>query len=102
MRNNLITLHEWLCEVGGFDFLFGIAGWSGGNAFVSEVEVWGSNLGLVKLATVLPTARHHCDISSKAAVLPSAHRPNNAKMAPLLLYTLRRNAASIMRDWIKF
>ena len=33
-------------------------------------EVWGSNLGPVKLHTVLPTARHRWDISSKGAVLP--------------------------------
>ena len=30
-----------------------------------EQEVRGSNLGPVKLDTVLPTARHRCDVSSK-------------------------------------
>ena len=35
-----------------------------------ERQVWGSNLGPVKSNTVLPTARHRCDISSKGAVLP--------------------------------
>ena len=44
-----------------------------------EREVWSSNLGPVKLDTVLPTACHRCDISSKGAVLP---RRNDAKMGP--------------------
>ena len=44
-----------------------------------EREVWGSNLGPVKLDTVLPTARHRCDIFSKAAVLPWR---NDAEMGP--------------------
>ena len=42
-----------------------------------EREVWGSNLGPVKSDTVLPTARHRCDISSKGAVLPGR---NDAEM----------------------
>ena len=42
-------------------------------------EVWGSNLGLVKSDTVLPTARHRCDISSKGAVLPGR---NDAETGP--------------------
>ena len=42
-------------------------------------EVWGSNLGPVKSDTVLPTARHCCDISSKGAVLPGH---NDAEMGP--------------------
>ena len=33
-----------------------------------EREDWGLNLGTVKLDTVLPRARHRCDISSKGAV----------------------------------
>ena len=50
-----------------------------------EREVWGSNLGPVKLDTVLPTARHRCDISSKGAVLPGR---NDAEMGPAnLLHT---------------
>ena len=44
-----------------------------------EREVRGSNLGPVKLDTVLPTARHRCDISSKGAVLPGR---NDAEMGP--------------------
>ena len=44
-----------------------------------EREVWGSNLGPVKSDTVLPTARHRCDISSKGAVLPGR---NDAEMGP--------------------
>ena len=35
-----------------------------------EWEVWGSNLGPIKLDTVLPAARYRCDVSSKGAVLP--------------------------------
>ena len=35
-----------------------------------EWEDWGSNLGPVKLDTVLAAARHRCNISSKGAVLP--------------------------------
>ena len=37
------------------------------------------NLGPVKSYTVLPTARHLCDISSKVAVLP---RRNDTEMGP--------------------
>ena len=44
-----------------------------------EREVLGSNLGLVKSDTALPTARHHCDILSKEAVLLGC---NDAKMGP--------------------
>ena len=44
-----------------------------------EREVRGSSLGPVKLDTVLPTARHRCDISSKGAVLPGR---NDAEMGP--------------------
>ena len=33
--------------------LYQLASWSSGNAFVSGAEVWGSNLGPVKLGTVL-------------------------------------------------
>ena len=45
----------------------------------SEREVCGSNLGPVKSDTVLPTARHRCDISSKEAVLSGR---NDAEMGP--------------------
>ena len=44
-----------------------------------ERKVWGSNLYPVKSDTVLPTARHRCNISSKGAVLP---RRNDAEMGP--------------------
>ena len=44
-----------------------------------EPEVRGSNLGPVKSDTVLPTARHRCDISSKDAVLPG---DNDTEMGP--------------------
>ena len=38
---------------------------------LGERSTQGSNLGPVKLDTVLPTAHHRHDISSKAAVLPA-------------------------------
>ena len=44
-----------------------------------EREIWGSNLGAVKLGAVLPKARHHCDISPKEAVMPGR---NGAEMGP--------------------
>ena len=44
-----------------------------------ERKIWGSNLGPVKSDTVLPTARHRCDISSNEAVLPGC---NDAEMGP--------------------
>ena len=43
-----------------------------------EREVQGSNLGLVKSDTVLPTACHRCHVSKKA-VLPGS---NDAEMGP--------------------
>ena len=39
-----------------------------GSSLVRKVR--GSNLGSVKSDTMLPATRHHCDISSKEAVLP--------------------------------
>ena len=51
-----------------------------------EREVLGSNLGHVKSDTPLPTARHHCNILSKGAVLPGR---NDTDMAPAnLLHAL--------------
>ena len=44
-----------------------------------EREVRGLNLGPVKSDTVLPTARHRCNISLKGAVLPGR---NDAEMGP--------------------
>ena len=47
--------------------------------FSLEREIRGSNLGPVKSDTVLPTARHRCDISSKEVVLPGR---NDVEMGP--------------------
>ena len=44
-----------------------------------ERVVYGSNLGPVKLGTVLPTVRPRCNISAKGAVLPGRY---NAEMDP--------------------
>ena len=44
-----------------------------------EREVRGSNLWRFKSDTVLPTARHRCDIFSKGTVSPGR---NDAEMAP--------------------
>ena len=63
-----------------------------------EREVRGSNLGPVKSDTMLPTARHLCDISSKGAVLPTCTMTR--RWAPPTRYTLRRITASIMKDLI--
>ena len=51
-------------------------------------KVKGSNLGPVKPNTVLPTARHRCDISSKGAVLPAG--AITRRWAASTRYTLRR------------
>ena len=45
----------------------------------TQREVWDSNLGQIKSDTVLTTARHRCDISSKGAVLLGR---NDAEMGP--------------------
>ena len=65
-----------------------------------EQEVSSSNLGPVMLDTVLPTARHRCDITSKEAVLPAAAM--TWRWAPPTHYMLRRNTASMMKDLIGF
>ena len=44
-----------------------------------ERQVWGSDLGLVKLGTVPPMVRHRFDISLKEAVLLGR---NDAEMGP--------------------
>ena len=44
--------------------------WSSGNAFVSGAGGVRFKSRAVKSDTVLPKARHRCDISSKGAVLP--------------------------------
>ena len=63
-----------------------------------ELEVRGSNLGSVKLDSVLPTARHRCDISSKEAVLPAGTMTR--RRASQTRYTLWCNTARIMEDLI--
>ena len=60
-----------------------------------EREVWGSKLGPVKSDTVLPTARHRCDISSKELCCLGAM---TRRWAPPTCYTLRPITASIMKD----
>ena len=55
-----------------------------------EREVIGLNLGPAKSDTVLPTACHRCNISSKRAELLER---NDAKMGPESRYTLRCKAA---------
>ena len=69
----------------------------GGRALTNsslEREVRGSNLGPVKSDAVLPTARYHCEISSKGAVLP---RCNDVEMGPA---NSLHASASVMKDLI--
>ena len=56
-------------------------------------------IGPVKLDTVLSTARHRCNISSKGAVLPGGAM--TWSWAPPARYTPRCNTASIIKD-LKF
>ena len=63
-----------------------------------ELLIGGSNLGPVKSDTVLPTARYHCDISLKGAVLLTGAMMR--RWTPPTRYTLRRNTASIMKGLI--
>ena len=56
-----------------------------------SLERWGSNIGPVKSNTVLPTDRHHSDISWKGTVLPGAM---TQRWAPQTRYLLRLNTAS--------
>ena len=65
-----------------------------------EREVGGSNLGPVKSDTVLPTARHRCNISWNGAVLPTGAMTQ--RWTPPTRYTLWRNTASTMKDLILF
>ena len=60
-----------------------------------EREVWDSNLGPIKSDTVLPTARHRCDISSKGAVLPGR---NDAEIGPVNLLHVHASAYYIERN----
>ena len=66
-------------ELNKYQILGLTASWSSGNAFVSGAGGRRFILGLVKPDTVLPTARHRCDISSKGAVL---RERNDAEMGP--------------------
>ena len=59
-------------------------------------EVRGSNLGQAKSDTVLPTARHRCDISSKETVLTGAM---TREWALPTRYTLWRNTDNIIKDF---
>ena len=57
-------------------------------------KIWGSNIGLVKLDSVLPMALYGCNVSLKRAVLPGR---SDAGWAQQTCYTLRRNTASEMK-----
>ena len=69
--------------------------WSSGYAFVSGAGGLKLKFLPVKLNTVLPKARHHCNISSNGAVLPGRH---NAKTG---IYTLRLNSEYKERFGVK-
>ena len=56
----------------------------------------GSNLGLLKSNTVLPTARHRCNISLKEAVLPTG--AITRRWAPQTRFKHRHDTASIIKD----
>ena len=58
-------------------------------------EVRVSSLGPVKSDTVLPTAHHRCDISSKGAVVPGR---NDAEMGPANLLHASGITASARKD----
>ena len=51
-------------------------------------EAWDLNLGTVKSYTVLPTARHRCDITSKGAAFPGATTRRWAPQTPLHAFGL--------------
>ena len=51
-------------------------------------EVCSSNLGPIKSNTVLPTDRHHCNVTRRRA--------------PQIRYTLQRNTSNIMKDLMWF
>ena len=63
-----------------------------------ERKVEGSNLSPVKSNTVLPAARHRCNIYSTGAVLPASAMMR--RWAPQTRETLWRNTALIMKDLI--
>ena len=55
------------------------ASWSSGNAFVSGAVGLKFRSRARQIGTVLPTARHRCNISSNGAELP---KRNDAEMGP--------------------
>ena len=55
-----------------------------------EREVWGSNLGTIKLDAVLPTIRHRCNVSSEGTGCCVASWRKDAKMGPETRYSTRR------------
>ena len=59
---------------------------------LSVLEVWGSIPGPVKSDTVLPTARHRCDVSSELSCQVLSRGDG-----PATCYALRRNIASTMK-----
>ena len=61
-----------------------------------EQDIWGSNLEPVKSDTVLPTAHHRWDSSSRGAVLPTGRKTR--KWASPNGYMLWGITASIMKD----
>ena len=67
--------------------------------FWHKLKAWGSNVRQVKSEQVLPTAGHHCYISSKGDVLPTAGTMMR-KWVPKTRHTLWRNTASVMQDLI--
>ena len=66
--------------------------WLSSNTFVSGAGDVRLKFELVKLNTALPTACHHCDISTKKAVLLTDTM--TWKWASPTGYTLRRKTAS--------
>ena len=71
---NYCILENTMKKFWGFD------SWSSGSAFVSGAGDLSFKFRAVKSDTVLPTARHRCDVSSKEAVLPGR---NDAEMSPV-------------------
>ena len=95
-RCYLNTRRTWL-QIINMNLLHKPASWSRSAVTLSflQREVWGSNLGLVKLDRVLPTARNGCGISSKEAELPDAM---TWRWAQPTCNTLQRITASILKD----
>ena len=97
------TPHYYVCMVRNdgkqfllLSFRLVLASWSSGNTFVSGLRGLSMKSLAGKLDTVLPTARHRCDIFSKAALLP--RRNDMRRWASQTLYKLRRNTESVIKD----